>query len=431
MAYSADIDALGADHRWDFSIDASDQIGTAHGTPNAVLFSSNAICLDATNCVETNTIASRITLPTTTDINNSAQARKAVCGWYMVTAIQNPPKSLYGEGNATQAFRFILGWGNYVMFEVDNASTIVQVFGDVPLAINRPYHLCMIYENSTYNNEVRAYIDGVEQLNAEPTTRQPGASTLPARTVGEFGAPAGTVAVGGTSVILIAPINGKWNQWATWGDEADAVLTTNEVRETLFERGTLSDVTISTDTLSNMQTALDVYADTLRGDYPCCIEIEAISGGGDFELNLDNITFNTRASIHIKYNGVADTLTLVNQNGSNCSITSAPFGGSIELKTDVTLSITVKDLSDFTVIENARVFIETDTGGDLPVGTDIINILTNGSGIATSTFQYTSNQPIIGRVRKASGTDLFKTGTLSGPITNIGLTQTILLIPDE
>ena len=155
----------------------------------------------------------------------------------MATAIQNPPKNIYGEGDASQAFRFILGWGNFLMFETDNGSVINQIYGDVPLAANRAYHLCMIYENSTYGNEVRAYLDGVEQLNAEPTNRQPGATTLPARSVGEFGDPAGTVAVGGTAVLIIAPINGKYQHWATWGDEADAVLTETEVREELFEKG--------------------------------------------------------------------------------------------------------------------------------------------------------------------------------------------------
>jgi len=431
MAYGDDIDALGADHRWDFDGDSLDQVGSANGTDTSILYTSSAICLDATNCAETNAVTDRVSLPTTSTINNSAQARKAVCGWFMPTAIQNPPKNLYGEGTATQAFRFILGWGNYVVFETDNTSVINQIFGDVPLAVDRPYHLCMIYENSTYGNELRAYLDGVEQLNAEPTNRQPGASTLPARSVGEFGDPAGTVAVGGTAVILIAPINGKWNQWAAWGDEADAVLTESEVRETLFERGAIADVTISSDTEGAMQTALDVYADTVRGDSPCCIEVEAVSGGGDFELSLDNITFNALASIHIRYNGTADTLTLINTNGADCSIISAPFGGDVELKTEVTITITVKDLSDFTVVEDARVYLEAGPTGDLTQGDEIMNTLTNGSGIATLIFEYTSDQSLQNsRARKGDSGDPFQTGVIGGPITSAGLTETILLIPD-
>jgi hypothetical protein len=42
--------------------------------------------------------------------------------------------------------------------------------------------------------------------------------------------------MGGTAVILIAPINGYYAQWAIW-DGADAVLTDTEVREELFAKG--------------------------------------------------------------------------------------------------------------------------------------------------------------------------------------------------
>lgn len=431
MAYGTDIDTnLSPNHRWDFDGDSTDQVGSANGTDTSMLYTSSGICKDVTNCAETNAINDRISIPTTTDINNSAQNRKAVGGWFVATAIQNPPKNIYGEGNDSQAFRFILGWGNYVMFEVDDPNFTIQVFGDVPLKANRAYHLCGVFEGSGYSNEVRFYLDGVKQLNAEPTNRRPDAATLTARSVGEFGDPAGTVAVGGTAVVLIAPINGKWNEWCTW-DGAGAVLSDNNVRVELFEKGALADITISSNTVNSMQTAIDAYANTIRGDAPCCIEIEPVSGGGDFELNLDNITFNKNASIHIRYNGTADTLTIVNQNGSDCSIVSAPFGGSIKVKTEVTLTITALNLSDSSAISGARVYIKADTGGDLAAGTEILNTTTNASGVATTTFKYSSTQPIIGYIRKGSSSTYFVEGRISGPITSNGLTETVLLIPDE
>jgi len=179
MAYGTDIDNLGADHRWAFDGDSTDAIGSVDGTDSSVIYTSVAICKDTTNCMETDAIDDRVSIPTTTEINNSAQARKTVCGWYAATAIQNPPKNIYGEGDATQAFRFILGWGNYLMFEVDDPNFTIQVFGDTPLAINRPYHMCMIFEGSGYANEVRAYLDGVKQLNAEPQTDNRGQQHLP------------------------------------------------------------------------------------------------------------------------------------------------------------------------------------------------------------------------------------------------------------
>lgn len=430
MAYSDDIDALNPDHRYSFDNTNNDQVGSANGTASGATFVTTPICDGVTYSLLTNAISERVVLPSTTTINNSAQSRKAVCGWFMPTAIQNPPKNIYGEGDGSQAFRFILGWGNYVVFEVDDGSFTVQVFGDVPLTANRAYHLCMIFEGNGYGNELRAYLDGVEQLEAEPSDREPDAATLTARSAGEFGDPAGTVAVGGTTVILIAPINGRWNEWAIW-DGADAVLTDTEVREELFEKGAIADITISTGTESAMQTALDVYADTVRGDSPCCIDIEPVTGGGDFELELDNITFNALASIHVRYTGTSGTLTLVNTNGADCSITAAPWGGTVNLKTRVSLTVTVKDVVDSSVIVGARVYIEAGSGGDLTEGTEIMNTTTNGSGIATISFDYTSEQPIVGRVRKGSASTYYMTGTIGGPITSLGLTETVLLIPDE
>lgn len=337
MAYRDDIDSLSPDHHWAFDGDSTDSIGSVIATDTSVLYTGTAICEDATNCMSSNAITDRVSIATTTDINNSAQSRKAVAGWFKATAIQNPPKSIYGEGDATQSFRFILGWGNNLMFEVDDPNFTLQIFGDVALEAGRSYHLCMIFEGNGYGNEFRAYLDGVKQLGAEPTDRQPDAATLTARSVAEFGDPVGTVGVGGVAVILICPINGQWNHWATW-DGANAVLTDTEVREELFEKGALPDITISTGTESAMQTALDVYADTVRDNAPLCIRVEPVSGGGDFSLDADNITFNSLASIHVQYTGT-DELSWTNTNGSDASIGSTPNGGTLTILNPATLTV--------------------------------------------------------------------------------------------
>lgn len=429
MAYGDDIDALNPDHRWSFDNTLNDQVGSVNGTGTSTSFTTNPICEDVTYSLLSNDVGDRVSIPTTTNINNSAQSRKAVAGWFMPTSIQRPPKNIYGEGDTSQAFRFVLGFGNNVIFEVDSANFTLQVYGDTFLANNRAYHLCMIFEGNGYGNELRAYLDGVEQLTAQPSDRQPDYATLAARSQGEFSDPSGTVAVGGNEIVLNGLEDGRFNEWATW-DGADAVLTDTEVREELFEKGALPDVTISTGTESAMQTALDVYADTERSNAPLCIRIEPVSGGGDFDLDLDNITFDPLASIHVQYTGT-DTLTLTNSNGSDCSIVSTPNGGTVTIVEQVTLTITVKDVTDQSNIENARVFIEADTGGPLSAGTEIINTLTNASGIATVSFDYTSSQPITGVVRKGSVSTLYRSSSITGSITSAGLVQTILLIPDE
>ena len=107
MAYGDDIDALNCDHRWSFDNTYNDQVGTANGTNSGTTFTTNPICEDATYCMLSDSDSDRVTLPTTTDINNSAQNRKAVAGWFMPLNVQRPPKNIYGEGNEVQSFRFI------------------------------------------------------------------------------------------------------------------------------------------------------------------------------------------------------------------------------------------------------------------------------------------------------------------------------------
>ena len=114
-----------------------------------------------------------------------------------------------------------------------------------------------------------------------------------------------------------------------------------------------------------------------------------------FELVLDNITFEDRVSMQIRYLG-ADTLTLVMENGTvlDSDKIGAPYGGTIVIIDSVPVTITVRDIDDNSVIENARVLLEADTGGDLTAGVDILTGLTNVSGVATTNLRYTSDQPI-------------------------------------
>lgn len=378
MAYGADIDTnLSPDHRWDFDGDAVDTPGTADGTNSGCVFTSAGICKDVTNCLESNGTTDRVVLPTTTDINNSAQSRKAVGGWFMTTNIQNPPKNIYGEGDATQAFRFVLGWGNYIMLDVDSASFTQQIFGQVPLDPDRAYHIIGLLEGNGYSNEIKFFLDGIEQANAEPTDRQPDAATLTARSAGEFGDPAGTVGVGGVAVVLISPINGKWNEWCTW-DGAGAILSDSDIRVELFEKGSLGDVIISSGIESVMQTALDVYADTERDNAACCIEVQAVTGDGDLELDLDNITFDPLASIHVKYLGTG-TLTLVNTNGANAELVkcSAPWG-TVEVENPATLTING-------LINGCEIRVYDDNGVD---ENDFGDALTGTETLSGTSYQY-------------------------------------------
>ena len=102
----------------------------------------------------------------------------------------------------------------------------------------------------------------------------------------------------------------------------------------------------------------------------------------------------------------------------------------------VTTTITVVDINTGSPIENANVYLLAGAGGPLTEGTVIIAAatLTNASGIVSDTRSLGSNQPVTGRVRRATpgfGT-LYKTSPISGTINSAsGLDLTIQMIPDE
>ncbi len=330
MAYGDDINALGPSHRYPLDGNANDATSSNNGTNSGGVFTGPALCEDVTNSWETNSTADRITLPGSANINTSAQSRKAVGGWFQATAIQNPPKVIYCEGDATtQSFKILLGWGNNLMFETDDPAFLLQVFGDTPLVAGRNYHLFAVFEGNGFANEFRCYLDGVKQLNAEPLDRQPDAATLSARTAAVFGVPAAGARVGGVPVTQLSPINGRYNQW-THFTSANAVLTDTEIREELFEKGALPDVTITN------QAGLDALASTLRPNVTCCIRVDV---AGDISLDADNVTFDPLASIHVQYTG-SGTLTWTNSNGSNASIGSTTGGGTINFINPAVLTLT-------------------------------------------------------------------------------------------
>jgi hypothetical protein len=99
----------------------------------------------------------------------------------------------------------------------------------------------------------------------------------------------------------------------------------------------------------------------------------------------------------------------------------------------VTIRITAKNVSDNSVISGARVYLIADSGGPLAEGTILFNTLTNASGYVENTeFLYTSDQPVVGWVRKSSpGDSLYKSQQMSGTISSDGLIISTYLIPDS
>ena len=425
MAYRDDIIALGANHLWPCDGNLNDIIGTLNFTNTGGVFTGPQICEDISASYVTSATADTglaASDPSVQDVT----VDYCYSMWFRTTAIQQPPCRVFGDGGQTVNNSFFLGFGNSIVCEADCDPTVIQVGSATAIAVNRPYHLALVFRDiGGGSSQLEFFLDGVSQGTAD-------VADTSSTTRGGFrlGGVTDTTSytIGGSAFQLVSPVNGQYAMISTL--VGANVPTNTEIREELFEKGALPDVTISSNTQANMQIALDALASTVRPDAPLCIRIEAISGGGDFSLSLDDVTFDENASIHIQYMGT-DTLTLVNTNGSDASIGSTPNGGTLTIVNRFDIGVTARDALSSAAISSARVYLEAAAGGPLTVGTVILNGSTDGTGLAETTFDYTADQPVTGRVRKATSSPLYATANVSGTITETGFSPTILMIPDE
>lgn len=135
------------------------------------------------------------------------------------------------------------------------------------------------------------------------------------------------------------------------------------------------------------------------------------------------VSVNTGITLTINVGAGYTTPTIKNDGVGTVTVVSG----------QVTLGITVKDIVDASLLEDARVYVTAAAGGSLSVGTVIIDKdLTNASGYASDTRSYSTNQPIEGRVRLSTDSPFYRTAKIAGTIDNAaGLALTIQMIKDQ
>jgi len=80
-----------------------------------------------------------------------------------------------------------------------------------------------------------------------------------------------------------------------------------------------------------------------------------------------------------------------------------------------------------TPLQNARVYITKDVGGDV-----VLSGLTNALGICEdTTYIYTADEDVRGWARKSTSSPFYRTGKVSGTISSTGLSMTAVLVLDE
>ena len=212
---------------------------------------------------------------------------------------------------------------------------------------------------------------------------------------------------------------------------------------TLSGSGKLTDCIVNSSTASSA-----VSCDTLADLDGCTF----VSDGTGHAVNLGTISATTSMTWNCSDSGYASTdgstgnetilvsvasgqtLTINVASGASIPTVYNTGSGSVSVVSgQVTLTITVKDINTGSVIQGARVYVTADAGGSLTDGTVIIDgVLTDVNGQVSDTRSYSSDQPITGRVRKASTSTYYKTGPIAGTVDNgSGLNLTVQMIPDE
>lgn len=142
----------------------------------------------------------------------------------------------------------------------------------------------------------------------------------------------------------------------------------------------------------------------------------------DPSLTVSNNNYDIEYTGSTNFTILSETpLTVLNSGSGVLTVDSA-----------VSVKVVVKDSSDSSVIQNARVYLVADAGGDLVEDTVIISALTDANGEAeNAAFNFTNNQPVKGTVRKATNSPLYIPAPISGTITANGLEVTTFLTSDE
>jgi len=126
-----------------------------------------------------------------------------------------------------------------------------------------------------------------------------------------------------------------------------------------------------------------------------------------------------------------NTVDIDNTSGGsvviNCTNTSNPstYTGSTTINNSVTISVEVIDVTG-TPIETAQVAVYKTSDN-----TELLNTDTDSSGIADTTFNYSTSTPIYVRIRKSStGDTKYIPVSSNGTITSSGYTATFTLLED-
>ena len=368
-----------------------------------------------------------------TNITNAHSAR-CIGGWVHFVNNQLTPGTFMEEGGGVNNYYFIMEPNGRVVINIaDDGDYKAQRSADFQFATGRTYHVMLDSDQAAAPKVFDLWVDGVK--STAPLAGSLGTASTMVTHSGDwsFGDADSNLDTGGVDIAYAAAYTMYYSHWGTWSNTGGgAPLTEAQIRDNLFRKGALPEHTIGADTEANMQTDIETYDSQTHADVPLTYDVEDVTGGGDLELTITDQIWPDEVKFQIRWLG-SGTLTIRNSGTSNIVASKCwgPVGGTITVIETASIDITVKDINTGLAVENARVLLEADTGGPLTAGVDIVNALTNVSGIVTVEIDFTTSQPIVGSVRKGSASTYYKPTSLSGTVISSGLALTILVIPDE
>jgi len=319
VSYKDDILSTQPKHLFPLDGDGTDIVNSLGSDDEDVIWDHPPITKDATYSMTVESVGAALDLDGSDYIQAVDQV--FVAGWFKTEIWDQPITNIVGDGAAANALSIHMGFGNNVIYEVysswDGREFCNQIFGDTPIYPGRVYHFALQHENDDYGNYTKGWLDGVPQLLSNdniPNGSQRPDVKAPATIGGKDNS------VGGLGIHIVSPI-GSWNYWGWWQGDTASSITTETIRKEFFEKGVLPEYTISS------QSDLDNLAGTEIPNCPCGIEIVSDS---DLDLSADGIVFDNLCSLHILWSGPGK-LTWTNTNGSNASISGAPWGGEVEI----------------------------------------------------------------------------------------------------
>jgi hypothetical protein len=327
----------------------------------AETYTGTGLCRDTVASWSPNTTSAKIEISNGTYTNTTPlHGERLIFGWIRFPNQYSTPTLFFEEGGGVNNIYLALGFGgrllaNYADSNQDGGIG-TQAISDFNLSPNRAYHIAVQFDFTlgTGNNFVKCFIDGIEQnINSLEVSITGGTIqnvTNQSSHSGDYGygASNGNLDTGGTDINYPAALNSQFNFWGTYcegsnGRTSGDPPTGAQLKTTFFNKGVVTVDDIFSDSTLNMQAFVEANIDdTDYGDVPAGVLVERVTGGGNLALTMTNVTFDDRASVHVKFLGTAgETLTILNAGGgilqSKCI---APYGGAVVVNNTNNVTIT-------------------------------------------------------------------------------------------